>query len=130
MFQKRFQPQKEANEELRGSPGQELPGSPKKTCTSGGFFRSRRAFRAPTQLMKRFSPQNGRLGANFEKLSKGLRRKTRAPSQFFAFRRKKHIFPNFGKIASVPQKESISKVCKKFDKTHSSHSAETTVFTI
>ena len=101
---------------------------PKKTCTSGGLLISSCFLRAPHQLMKCFSLQNGRFGLTFAKVSKGFRRKVRAPYQLFGFRRKKKISPNVGKIGSVPQKENISKVCQKFDKLHSAHPAETMNF--
>ena len=65
---------------------------PKNRCSYGGLPRSRRNFRAPSQLMKRFSPQNGQFGGPGLELRRSPRN-FRAPSQFFAFRREKQILP-------------------------------------
>ena len=74
-----------------------LTRSPKKGCTSRGFLISHGFFWAPYQLMKRFSPQNGRFGPNFWKTFED-------PSQ-------KHL----GSLSAirVPQKEQLSNILAK-----------------
>ena len=67
-------------------------------------------FWAPYQLMKRFSPQNGRFGPNFWKTFEDPSQKQ--PGSLSAIRvpqKEQH----FGKISSVPQKEGSSKLCQK-----------------
>ena len=71
-------------------------------------------FRAPYQLMKRFSRR---------KLSKTLRKKQ--PGSLSAIRVPQKEQP-FGIISSVLQKEGLSKVCQKFEKIYATHSAERT----
>ena len=131
-LEKRFLPQKEANEELRGSPGQQLRGSPKTGSRNGGLPRSHAKFRAPSQLMKRFSPQNGRFGGHFRNIFESPSAKSpgsvRAPSQLFAFRRKKQISPKspFSSLGSA-ERTRFKNVPKKW-RNHTSHSAERTIF--
>ena len=125
-------PQKEAHEELRGSPGQELRGSPKTGSRKRGLPRSHAKFRAPSQLMKRFSPQNGRSGGHFRNIFESPSAKSpgsvRAPSQFFAFRRKKQILPK-SPVSSLGSAERtrFKNVPKKW-RNHTSYSAERTIF--
>ena len=131
-LEKRFLPQKEANEELRGSPGRLSRGSPKTGSRNGGLPRNHAKFRAPSQLMKRFSPQNGRFGGHFRNIFESPSAKSpgsvRAPSQLFAFRRKKQISPKspFSSLGSA-ERTLFKKVPKKW-RNHTSHSAERTIF--
>ena len=122
-LEKRFLPQKEANEELRGSPGRLSRGSPKTGSRNGGLPRSHAKFRAPSQLMKRFSPQNGRFGGHFRNIFESPSAKSpgsvRAPSQLFAFRRKKQISPKspFSSLGSA-ERTLFKNVPKKWRKQH------------
>ena len=131
-LEKRFLPQKEANEELRGSPGRLSRGSPKTGSRNGGLPRNHAKFRAPSQLMKRFSPQNGRFGGHFRNIFESPSAKSpgsvRAPSPLFAFRRKKQISPKspFSSLGSA-ERTLFKKVPKKW-RNHTSHSAERTIF--
>ena len=99
--------------------------SPKKGRTSGGLLISHGFFQAPNQLMKRFSPQNGRFGPKFWKTFEDPLQKQ--PGSLSAIRvpqKEQH----FGKITSVTQKYGLSKVCQKFETIHGAHSAEKTTF--
>ena len=75
-------------------------------------------FWAPYQLFKRFPPQNGRLGPNFLK----------------TFEKPHGLLISFSRSAERttfqpgPQKEGLSKVCRKFDTNCTPHSAERTIF--
>ena len=90
--------------------------SPKNRCRYGGLLVSRTFFGAPYQLFKRFPPQNGRFGPNFLKL----------------FEKPHGLLISFSRSAerttfrSGPQKEALSKVCRKFDTNCTPHSAERT----
>ena len=92
--------------------------SPKNRCRYGGLRVSRTLFGAPYQLFKRFPPQNGRFWANF----------------FKTFKKPHGLLISFSRSAerttfrSGPQKEALSKVCRKFDTICTPHSAERTIF--
>ena len=92
--------------------------SPKNRCRYGGLRISRTFFGAPYQLFKRFPPQNGRLGPNFWK----------------TFEKPHGLLISFSRSAERttfqpgPQKEGLSKVCRKFDTICTPHSAERTIF--
>ena len=131
-LEKRFLPQKEANEELRGSPGRLSRGSPKTGSRNGGLPRSHAKSRAPSQLMKRFSPQNGRFGGHFRNIFESPSAKSpgsvRAPSQLFAFRRKKQISPKSPVLSLGSAERTRFKNVPKKWRNHTSHSAERTIF--
>ena len=82
--------------------------------------------------MKRFSPQNGRFGGHFRNIFESPSAKSpgpvRAPSQLFAFRRKKQILPKspFSSLGSA-ERTRFKNVPKKW-RNHTSHSAERTIF--
>ena len=92
--------------------------SPKNRCRYSGLLVSRTFFGAPYQLFKRFPPQNGRFWANFLK----------------TFKKPHGLLISFSRSAerttfrSGPQKEALSKVCRKFDTNCTPHSAERTIF--
>ena len=81
------------------------------------------------------SPQNGRYGGHFRNIFDSprleLRRSPgnfRAPSQFFAFRRKKQILPK-SLVSSLGSAERTRfKMCQKSGPNHTPHSAERTIF--
>ena len=77
-------------------------------------------FRAPYQLMKRFSPQNGRFGPNFWKTFEDPSQKHPGSLSVIRVLQKDQ---HFGKNSSV-----LSKVYQKFVKIHGAQSAERTTF--
>ena len=94
--------------------------SPKNRCRYGGLLVSRTFFGAPYQLFKRFPPQNGRFWANFLK----------------TFKKPHGLLISFSRSAERtqlqpgPQKEALSKVCRKFDTNCIPHSAKRTIFLV
>ena len=115
-----------------GAPGKTAAREPKNRVRTGGLPRSHLKVRAPSQLMKRFSPQNGRYGGHFRNIFESLPRKVRAPSGLLRSSSRSAERSKFRQNrlfrASVPQKERDSKMCQKSGPNHTPHSAERTIF--